>query len=441
MSWYSKVVWSEGLFLRQHHLQQHDRYIEHFVDTRTRHVTPYPWGFAELEIDNDLAQQNKFGLRRASGVFQDGTPFDMPGTSPLPTPVDVPEGSERKFVFLTLPTATANAREADMASGASGSRYVRELEPVIDSASAMHEVEEIEVGHPRAELAIRETEKPGHSSVVIGRIVEVRDKTIVMDETFAPPVLTCLAHPVTAGWIERVIGWVDTRLEALSRYASDPSSGGGLQAYDYFMLQLLNREINVLKHYRASKYIHPERLYVELLRLSGELATFGGKRLAATYPPYNHDKLRDVFEPILSDIQRLLSLDIGRAIRLDLTEVRPNAYMAAVADRTLFRNARFVVEVQAAMPLTQIQLQFPALCKVGPNTKMKDIVNTHLPGIEVVHMPTPPRQIRAISDHVYFQLDKNSQLWPEFSVASSIGMHFAGNWPDLQLDLWAIMDE
>jgi type VI secretion system protein ImpJ len=59
MSWYSKVVWSEGLFLRQHHLQQHDRYVEHLVDMRVRSVSPYPWGFSAIEIDRDLAQQNK----------------------------------------------------------------------------------------------------------------------------------------------------------------------------------------------------------------------------------------------------------------------------------------------------------------------------------------------------------------------------------------------
>ena len=42
MSWYSKVVWSEGLFLRPHHLQQNDRYLEHLVAARTRHATAYP---------------------------------------------------------------------------------------------------------------------------------------------------------------------------------------------------------------------------------------------------------------------------------------------------------------------------------------------------------------------------------------------------------------
>lgn len=33
------------------------------------------------------------------------------------------------------------------------------------------------------------------------------------------------------------------------------------------MLQMLNREINVLKHMRYSKYTHPVDLYQELLRI------------------------------------------------------------------------------------------------------------------------------------------------------------------------------
>lgn len=441
MSWYSKVAWSEGLFLRQHHFQQNDRYFERLLENRVRAIAPYPWGFGAIEFDRDMAQQNKFALRRASGIFQDGTPFDMPGSSPLPQPIDVPEGAEKQLVWLTMPAATVNGREVDMADATSGSRYVRDVETVVDSSSGMHIEQEIEVAHPRAAFEIRKTPKPGFHCLKLARILEVRDKTIILDETFAPPVIASHAHPVVAGWLERVIGWMDTKLETLARYAADPSSGGGLQTFDYFMLQMLNREINILKHLRNSQYTHPVDVYLELLRVSGELWTFSPKRLAPEYAAYDHDHLEGAFEPVLADIQRLLSLDIGRAIRLNLVERAPNAYLAAVTDRTLFRNATFVIEVAAGKSLTQIQQQFPALCKVGPNTKMNEIVQTHLPGIELVHMPTPPRQIRAISDHVYFYLDKSSPLWPEFSQASSVGLHFAGDWPDLQLDFWAIMED
>ena len=99
MSWHSKVVWSEGLFLRPHHLQQNDRYLEHLIEARTRHTTPYPWGFSALEIDRDLAQQSKFGLRRAAGIMPDGTPFDMPGDSPLPAPIDVPDSAGEQIAL------------------------------------------------------------------------------------------------------------------------------------------------------------------------------------------------------------------------------------------------------------------------------------------------------------------------------------------------------
>ena len=442
MSWYSKVVWSEGLFLRPHHLQQNDRYLEHYVDLKVGRITPYPWGFCEFEIDYDVVQQNKFALRRGAGIMPDGTPFDLPGVSPLPNAITVPEKAAGKIVWLVMPEATANTREVDDAETNSASRYSVGTETFIDATSAMRIEEDLDIAHPRLSYEIRKSEKPGFTCIPVARIVDVADKAVVLDEKFAPPVLVTLAHPVTAGWLDRVIGWVDTKLAELSRYAADPSSGGGLMGVDYFMLQMLNREIPVLRHFKRSKYVHPERLFEEFLRLAGELATYSSHdRLAEEYPEYDHNKLAEVFAPVLSDIQRYLNVDVGRAIRLDITERTPNAFMAAVQDRNLFRTGTFILEVSANRNLTEIQNQIPAMFKVGPNTKMNDIVNAHLPGIPLVHVPTPPAQIRAISDHVYFYLDRKSPLWPEFSTASGIGMHFSGDWPDLDLILWVVNEE
>jgi type VI secretion system protein ImpJ len=248
---------------------------------------------------------------------------------------------------------------------------------------------------------------------------------------------------VVDGWIDRVVGWIDNKLEELARYAADPTSGGGLQSVDYFVLQVLNRHVNVLKHFRGSAYVHPERLFEQFLSLAGELATFATpERRARDYPAYDHDNLENTFGPVVRDLQDFLSARLGRrAIRLEIIERAQNAFVSTIRDRTLFRNASFVLEVAARRPLTEIQHQFPNLFKVGPNTKMNEIVHAHLPGVQLVHLPTPPPQIRAITDHVYFYLDRKSPLWPEFSTASSIGMHFSGDWPDLQLELWAILED
>jgi type VI secretion system protein ImpJ len=443
MSWYSKVAWAEGLFLRPHHLQQNDRYLEHLVESRVRRITPYPWGFSHLEIDRDLAQQSKFAVRRATGVMPDGTPFDIPADSPIPEPLDVPDTAAGQITWLCMPVAAPNTREVDEKASESASRYIRGAETFIDSTSSLRIDEEIDVAYPRLSFELRKTVQPGYASLAISRIVEVRDKTIVFDEKFAPPLLTCSAHPVVSGWIDRVIGWIDNKLEELARYAADPTAGGGLQSVDYFVLQLLNRHVNALKHFRDSSYVHPERLFEEFLRLVGELATFATpERRAREYPAYDHDNLENVFNPVIRDLQDFLSARLGRrAIRLEIIERAQNAFVSTIRDRSLFRNASFVLEVAARLPLTEIQHQFPNLFKVGPNTKMNEIVHAHLPGVPLVHLPTPPPQIRAITDHVYFYLDRKSPLWPEFSTASSIGMHFSGDWPDLQLDLWAILED
>jgi type VI secretion system protein ImpJ len=184
-------------------------------------------------------------------------------------------------------------------------------------------------------------------------------------------------------------------------------------------------------------------LYVEFLRLAGELATFAThERRARDYGDYDHDDLERVFAPVLRDIQDFLSARLDRrAIRLELIERAPNAFISTIKDRTLFRNATLILEVSARRPLTEIQQNLPAFLKVGPNTKMNEIVHAHLPGVALVHLPTPPPQIRAITDHVYFYLDRTSPLWPEFSVASAIGMHFAGDWPELQMELWAVRED
>ena len=72
---------------------------------------------------------------------------------------------------------------------------------------------------------------------------------------------------------------------------------------------------------------------------------------------------------------------------------------------------------------------------------MNEIVHAHLPGVPLIHLPTVPPQIRQLTDHVYFLLDRNCQLWSEFSTAAAIGMHFAGDWPELQMELWAIRED
>ncbi|WP_179381055.1 type VI secretion system baseplate subunit TssK [Jannaschia marina] len=439
MSLVSKVAWKEGLFLQPQHLQQADRHVEHLLDARLKHLSPYPWGLAEMAIDRDMAQQGKVGLRRCAGIMPDGTPFDAPETGPLPVPVPCPEDAAGLSVWLTLPERSPNGRDVSPDEEGATARYALGTETVADNAAAARAEQVLEIATPRLELTLRKTARPGYQSLRLAKITEVRDGVVSFDDTVPPPALVLAAHPVLLGYLSRVIGWIEAKLETLARYAADPSAGGGMQAADYLMLMTLNREIGVLRHMAGLHAVHPEALYRHLVGLAGELATFdNSSRLAPGYDTYDHADPKAAFGRVVQDIQRLLSRDVGRAIRLDLRQVRQNSYIAEVADRNLFREAAFVVEVETAKAMTEVQGQFPQLVKIGPNTRMSEIVRNNLPGVGLQHLPNPPRQIRVVPSNVYFMLDKNTPMWREFSTAPAIGMHFAGDWPDLKLDLWAI---
>lgn len=444
MSWRSKVVWSEGLFLRPHHLQQGDRYLEWVTTSRTRHITPFAWGFAKLRIDHGLAQRGKFGLEAASGIMPDGTPFELEGKEELPDPLPIDDKIGNRIVWLAFPEASPNTREVARRDAVSASRFFHVSETFIDSTSELRSEEEIEIAHPRVEFHIESEPKRGYNNLAVARIQKLENGAILFDQEFAPTVLVCRAHDVVVGWINRAIGWIENKLDELSRYAADPTAGGGLQNRDYFVLQVLNRAIPALEHFESSSnHLHPERLYLFLVSLTGELATFcADGRRAPSYRPYNHDNLKDSFEPVLRDLQEYLSKGFDhRAIRLELVQLAANAFKSPIKDRSLFQNASFYLEVASRRPLTEIQLQFPNLLKLGPDTRMNEIVHYNLPGVPLVHRPTPPPQIRALGDHVYFYLDKKSPLWADFSSAGAIGVHFSGDWPDLELELWAIRED
>src|SRR5262245_30019630 len=112
MSAHSRVIWSEGLFLQPQHFQQQERYLERYVETRCQSLIPHSWGFTAIEFERDLLSIGKVALRRATGVFPDGTPFQLPDDDPLPAPIDIGTDVRNQILYLAVPLRRAGESEA-----------------------------------------------------------------------------------------------------------------------------------------------------------------------------------------------------------------------------------------------------------------------------------------------------------------------------------------
>ena len=96
----SKVVWSEGMLLTPQHMQRSEIYLENFTkELQSEYFHDGIFGLSELEIDDSLLSLGKFGIKKAKGVFKDGTPFMLEHE----LVIDIPEGSSRDVIYLALP--------------------------------------------------------------------------------------------------------------------------------------------------------------------------------------------------------------------------------------------------------------------------------------------------------------------------------------------------
>ena len=439
----NKVVWSEGLFLRPQHLQQQERYLERFVELRAGSLRPYTWGFSELELETDLLAIGKLGIKRARGVFPDGTPFAMPGDDPLPLALEVDGNWRDQTVFLTLPLRSPAQPDSGRPEAPAEKLFrfrVRETE-VRDASGSVDGLTALEVGGLNSRLLPQSQPLEGLAQIPLARIVECRsDRRVILEDAFMPTALSCHAVPRLTTFLTELLGLLHQRGEALASRVAVTDRGGAAEIADFLLLQVVNRYQPLIAHLAAAPTLHPEDFYRVLTEMAGELSTFtaSGKRPPA-FPPYRHEALYESFEPLIVALRGSLSAVMEQtAIPIPLQQRKFGVWVAVVPDLSLIDTAAFVLAAKADLKSEDLRRQLPAQSKIGPVEKIRDLVNLQLPGIPVSPMPVAPRQIPYNSGYLYFEFDKNSPMWRTLKTSGGIAFHFGGEFAGLDLQLWAI---
>jgi len=440
MSGANRVAWREGLFLRPQHFQQQDRFIERLLQSRVSDLTPYPWGVSQVLINNSLAEIGKFAMKSCVGVLPDGFPVAFPEDCPPPEPLDVPEDTRDAIVYLTLPASQPGATQFSTRSAAdSTARYLVEALDVFDAFSEERSAEEIDIAYPNLRLGIAKEQTDGRVCLGLARIKEVFNGKVVFDQTYIPPVLDIRASPVLEAHINSIVGRAEQRVDELSLRAVEATDGGAETFASFLLLQALNRWIPGLAHLRSLPSVHPERLYEMFVTMAGELATLATKeRRPPGFPAYRHEDLENTFGPVVDFLNSCLSAQFERSAgQIRLEAVGPGSYSARITDGNIFQTADLYLAVSARTPAEELRARFGSVVKIGSVTRMREFVASSLQaGVRITPTPTPPPQLRVLPGFVYFELDRSSAEWRELANSPAVGLHVAGSWPDLKLELW-----
>jgi type VI secretion system protein ImpJ len=429
------------MFLRPQHFQAQDRFIDALVRARVGSVCPWPWGFTELVIDEDLASLGKFGVTRAAGVLPDGTPFSIPDDMPPPEPLDVPAEARDSILYLTVPARQIGATEfRDVESDATDARFLVDERETADAFSDERTTEPIDYGRPNLRFGITRDQIYGRVTLGVARVREVHNRRLMFDDRYIPPTLDKSASARLRGSVSDILGRAEQRAEELALRAVEATEGGAETFASFLLLQSLNRWVPVLQHNDRLPMVHPERLYETLIAMAGEIATMiRPERKPPPLPLYDHENPQTCFDPVIDLLQSMLAAVFDRsAIQLPLENAGPGAYVSKITDHNLYQHGYFYLAVAAAAPLDEIRGLFPSVAKIGAIQKMRQIVDSALQGVPLRHTPTPPPQIRVLPGYVYFELDRGVADWRDFASAPALGLHVAGDWPQLQLELWCV---
>ncbi|WP_026375726.1 type VI secretion system baseplate subunit TssK [Aestuariibacter salexigens] len=448
MTW--KTVWREGAFIRPQHFQQQEKFLLSALQHRVKSLQSFAWGVSKLQINQSELDVGQFSLLKCSAIFSDGTAYCAPDEESLPLPLYLSDGTRNAIIYLVLPYLRDSGAEVGNSDEPSSLiRFKPVQKQLIDRSDDNGKTSSIEMGELRVQLLYEELEggddakrvPDGMMKIPIAHIKEVVASKIVLDETFMPCALRLDASPTLKNFLAEFESMVSTRAAALAqRVSGSGGSGGVAEVSDFMLLQLLNRIEPQLNQLNKSCNIHPFDVYMMLLSFSGELSTFmKAEKRPIAFPTYNHEEPTSIFQTVMSDIFSSFSVVLEQiATSIPLSPPKQGIRAARLTNKEVLNSGNLVLAVTAQVSSEMIRSQFPAQIKIGPGEKIFQLIQSALPGIELQPLPQAPREIPYHAGFQYFELNSKNPLWEELKASKGMAFHVSGNFPGLELQLWAI---
>ncbi|MBR7627691.1 MULTISPECIES: type VI secretion system baseplate subunit TssK [Aeromonas] len=444
MSSRNRVIWREGLFIKPQHFQQQQRHSEYALHARLSALSDYFYGLQSLAINEDYLGFGRIALVGATGILPDGTVFNIPNDDVLPTPLEITDASvANQKVYLALPLSVSGVNEVNQ-GGQVATRLQAHRHDVRDLHSEGGDVVSLEVGRVSMRLMLEREDRSAYASLAIARILDKRpDGGLVLDPNFMPCSISVSAIPTLKRFLGESAGLVAERARSLSQRIAAPGQQGVADVAEFMMLQLLNRAQPQLSHLSRLGTLHPERLHEALVQICGELMTFTDEsRLPPEFAAYRHDDQQVSFEPVMLALRQALSTVLSpRAVSIQLRKHQYGVMVAMVNESELMQSADFVLAVRARMPQEQLRKQLLQQTKVASSDKIRELISLQLPGIPLLPLPVAPRQLPYHAGYSYFQLDRQSPAWQMLAVSNTLAFHIAGDFPELDMQLWAIRSQ
>ncbi|WP_237567522.1 type VI secretion system baseplate subunit TssK [Phytobacter massiliensis] len=396
-------------------------------------------------MNRELLRLGRIGISAASGLMPDGTLFELPFQDKQPDPLNIAQLNSREshYIYLALPIRNHAISAIDSADDAKtgSARYVQEQNEIRDIFGRRADVRHVPVMLAAPRLIQGSEDLSACTVLPVCRIKErLNDGTLVLDESFIPCCSSISVSSILRDFLSEVAALIVERTRQISGRISAPEQQSVADVAEFMMLQLLNRVQPVFIHLAKCEHVHPEDLYRQLVSLCAELVTFlDDSRVAPQFVAYDHDNLTYSFHDLMLLTRQALSTVLSpRAVLIRLFPRSHGISEGVIHDKTLFGSADFVVAVKAKVPQETLFKNFVSQTKVTAPRQIRELVSIQIPGVSMKALSAAPPQLPHHAGYTYFQLDTHNAEWDEIEKVSAIAFHVSGDFPGLDIQLWAI---
>lgn len=445
-----KPVWSEGMYLGPQHFQSQNRYFEDALDFVVQALWRDAWGFAGLQFDQDALRNGTLALVHARGLLPDGLAFDFPGSdatpaprlfAPLFSPVD-----DHLTLHLAVPNLVRDGQNTALSNGHNVSRYLAADVLVPDQNTGLDE-KPIQLARKNFQLLVESEVSDRFTSVPAVRLLRDASGHYEADPTFIPPSLALRASPALIKILQRLVEILDEKgtvftQEQQQRHGVFQAGMSARHVAQYWFLHAINSNLPALRHFLHSQQAHPQELFRDMSRLAGALCTFGLEVHPRSLPVYNHSDLGGCFAALDDHIRRHLEIVLpSKAIRIPLQQVQPFLYGGEVSDQRCVGPSRWILEIESPIGRADIIAKVPRLAKVCSARFVLELIKRAIPGLALNHLSSPPPQIAARVESLYFSIDRVGPCWEHITQTRQVGVYVPGEIPNPQLSLLVLLDE
>jgi len=425
------------------HFQQLDLYHERLLDERLAAISPYRWGVASIEIDAGALGADQLAITRFTGIlpdglfaaFEKGDPecpparpiegFFPPTQSALDVYLGIPKEREGVPSVVDESLAAANG-DPGVSVKAARARFRAASRPVPDIGGNATDLP-LQFALRNAVVLFGGESRDDYDAMKVAEIVRDGAGALTVNETYIPPLMRVDASPFLMGGIRRLLALMVSKQRQLSgdrrqRDGSTIEFNSG-DVTRFLQLSAINAAIPLLTYAATNGEIQPTQLYLALIQVAGQLATFSTDVDPSKLPLFVYTDLRTTFEELMARVTALLRTTIKDAYLTVPIEIAQGVHLGRLDDERMLTAPHFLLAVRSDLPEEQISQRLPGLCKIASQAQLPLIMRAATPGVpvQITHRPPPEIPIRA--GVIYFALNQQNDYWRQIAAERSVAIY------------------